>query len=206
MQHWKIRVAQNLLNNSNRNVRFKSNTQFVPKHEPAKEADIARLQSFLEDKPNILVLTGAGISTESGTPAKTSLSVTRHVLYVTNQPNIHLKAFQTTALKVLACMPAPTAVRYNIWTSSDEPTFGSDIGLEILWDGHDFRASNRTRSIERWQNGNAKDGLAALSPRMWTDCTRRRGVGMCWNCTAVGTMSFVWVAIIRYLAMISSIF
>lgn len=41
-------------------------TQFVPKHEPATEEDIARLATFLENKPNILVLTGAGISTESG--------------------------------------------------------------------------------------------------------------------------------------------
>lgn len=44
--------------------RWKS--QFVPNHEPANPDDIRRLEEFLEDKPNILVLTGAGISTESG--------------------------------------------------------------------------------------------------------------------------------------------
>uniref|UniRef100_A0A8W7PQ41 Deacetylase sirtuin-type domain-containing protein n=2 Tax=gambiae species complex TaxID=44542 RepID=A0A8W7PQ41_ANOCL len=41
---------------------------FVPAHEPAHESDCRRLEKFLEDKPHILVLTGAGISTESGIP------------------------------------------------------------------------------------------------------------------------------------------
>ncbi|XP_063703358.1 NAD-dependent protein deacylase Sirt4 [Culicoides brevitarsis] len=41
---------------------------FVPKHEPATEEQIKSLQDFLIDKPNTLVLTGAGISTESGIP------------------------------------------------------------------------------------------------------------------------------------------
>lgn len=40
--------------------------RFVPQHEPIREADIRQLEDFLSDKPNILVLTGAGISTESG--------------------------------------------------------------------------------------------------------------------------------------------
>lgn len=43
-----------------------SSTQFVPEHGPVREADIQRLEDFLINKPNILVLTGAGISTESG--------------------------------------------------------------------------------------------------------------------------------------------
>lgn len=43
------------------------NTQFVPKHEPVQAEDIQKLEDFLRDKPQILVLTGAGISTESGT-------------------------------------------------------------------------------------------------------------------------------------------
>lgn len=40
--------------------------QYVPKHNPVAEEDVMRLQEFLMSKPNILVLTGAGISTESG--------------------------------------------------------------------------------------------------------------------------------------------
>lgn len=40
--------------------------QFVPKHEPVLQKDIKLLENFLISKPNTLVLTGAGISTESG--------------------------------------------------------------------------------------------------------------------------------------------
>lgn len=40
--------------------------QFVPKHEPVQQEDIQKLENFLRDKANVLVLTGAGISTESG--------------------------------------------------------------------------------------------------------------------------------------------
>lgn len=43
-----------------------SSSQFVPEHDPVSGKDIEKLQNFLSDKPNILVLTGAGISTESG--------------------------------------------------------------------------------------------------------------------------------------------
>lgn len=39
---------------------------FVPKHEPAQPGDVEKLENFLRDKQNVLVLTGAGISTESG--------------------------------------------------------------------------------------------------------------------------------------------
>lgn len=39
---------------------------FVPKHDAAKAEDVKKIQDFLSDKPKILVLTGAGISTESG--------------------------------------------------------------------------------------------------------------------------------------------
>lgn len=55
-----------LLSGCNRWQRFVSN-QFVPTHEPAKKDDIKKLENFLGDKSNVLVLTGAGISTESGT-------------------------------------------------------------------------------------------------------------------------------------------
>lgn len=57
-------IGQNQLNTLH--ARPKS-TQFVPKHDPVNEKDIEKLESFLEDKPNLLVLTGAGCSTESGT-------------------------------------------------------------------------------------------------------------------------------------------
>lgn len=40
--------------------------QYVPKHQPVLEEDVKRLEEFLISKPNIVVLTGAGISTESG--------------------------------------------------------------------------------------------------------------------------------------------
>lgn len=33
---------------------------FVPKHEPVKKEDIKSLEKFLMDKPNTLVVTGAG--------------------------------------------------------------------------------------------------------------------------------------------------
>lgn len=46
--------------------RLVATQKFVPKHEPVKSEDVAKLEKFLNDKPNILVLTGAGISTESG--------------------------------------------------------------------------------------------------------------------------------------------
>lgn len=45
---------------------FRLFSQFVPAHEPVRERDIQQLEQFLHDKPNVLVLTGAGISTESG--------------------------------------------------------------------------------------------------------------------------------------------
>lgn len=52
-------------------IRFKpKKLTFVPKHEPVKEHDIKKLEDFLLAKPNVLVLTGAGISTESGIPGK----------------------------------------------------------------------------------------------------------------------------------------
>ncbi|XP_039226158.1 NAD-dependent protein deacylase Sirt4 isoform X2 [Drosophila yakuba] len=57
-------------------LRFRSTTlrsstakqEYVPHHKPAVEDDIKRLEDFLLSKPNVLVLTGAGISTESGIP------------------------------------------------------------------------------------------------------------------------------------------
>lgn len=45
-----------------------SSTNFVPDHDEVQAKDIVRLEEFLINKPNILVVTGAGISTESGGP------------------------------------------------------------------------------------------------------------------------------------------
>jgi len=42
--------------------------EFVPKHNKATNHDISRLQSFISSANRVLVLTGAGISTESGIP------------------------------------------------------------------------------------------------------------------------------------------
>lgn len=47
-------------------LRRRFSNQFVPKHEPANPADVLKLEKFLADKHHVLVLTGAGISTESG--------------------------------------------------------------------------------------------------------------------------------------------
>ncbi|XP_064485329.1 NAD-dependent protein deacylase Sirt4-like [Ornithodoros turicata] len=42
--------------------------QYVPKHKPCSKEDIEKLQDFVSRKKNLLVLTGAGISTESNIP------------------------------------------------------------------------------------------------------------------------------------------
>ena len=49
-----------------------TSSNFVPKHEKARVEDIEKLREFLHhdssDKEGLLVMTGAGISTESGLP------------------------------------------------------------------------------------------------------------------------------------------
>ncbi|XP_052867492.1 NAD-dependent protein deacylase Sirt4 [Anopheles cruzii] len=47
---------------------FSSSSRYVPAHEPPKDSDYRQLERFLEGKHYLLVLTGAGISTESGIP------------------------------------------------------------------------------------------------------------------------------------------
>lgn len=47
-------------------VRSLATQFFVPKHDKVKAEDVEKLREFLRDKPRILVVTGAGISTESG--------------------------------------------------------------------------------------------------------------------------------------------
>ena len=45
-----------------------TNLAFVPKHKTVEEEDILRVQEFVTEARNLLVITGAGISTESGIP------------------------------------------------------------------------------------------------------------------------------------------
>lgn len=46
--------------------RFLATQCFVPRHDPVLTEDVEKLKNFLIERPNVLVLTGAGISTESG--------------------------------------------------------------------------------------------------------------------------------------------
>ena len=48
--------------------RTSSSLAFVPKHRTAQEEDISKLQQFLDKSEKLVVITGAGISTESGIP------------------------------------------------------------------------------------------------------------------------------------------
>jgi NAD-dependent deacetylase sirtuin 4 len=45
-----------------------SNLPFVPKHSPAHDGDIQKVSNFVNSANKLLILTGAGISTESGIP------------------------------------------------------------------------------------------------------------------------------------------
>lgn len=56
-------IQSNFTRNSIRRV---ATQFFVPKHDVAKTEDVEKIAEFLRDKPRILVVTGAGISTESG--------------------------------------------------------------------------------------------------------------------------------------------
>lgn len=47
-------------------VRNLSNFSCVPKYDPVNETDLIKLKGFLTNHKRICVLTGAGISTESG--------------------------------------------------------------------------------------------------------------------------------------------
>lgn len=42
------------------------NFSFVPKHKPCTNEDVNKLENFLKNNKIITVITGAGISTESG--------------------------------------------------------------------------------------------------------------------------------------------
>ncbi|XP_076681264.1 NAD-dependent protein deacylase Sirt4 [Andrena cerasifolii] len=47
---------------------YSSDLRFVPNCEPAKDLDLLKLKEFVDSHSSICVLTGAGISTESGIP------------------------------------------------------------------------------------------------------------------------------------------
>ncbi|EDW53052.1 NAD-dependent protein deacylase Sirt4 [Drosophila sechellia] len=63
-----MRVGQLLRFRSTSLCSSTARQEYVPLHKPVVEDDIKRLEDFLLSKPNVLVLTGAGISTESGIP------------------------------------------------------------------------------------------------------------------------------------------
>lgn len=48
--------------------RGSANLTFVPKHEAVVESQLEKLQVLIDGSTNVLVLTGAGLSTESGIP------------------------------------------------------------------------------------------------------------------------------------------
>ncbi|XP_034934634.1 NAD-dependent protein deacylase Sirt4 [Chelonus insularis] len=45
-----------------------SNLAFVPKYQPPKPSDLTKLEQFIENQGKLCVITGAGVSTESGIP------------------------------------------------------------------------------------------------------------------------------------------
>lgn len=58
-----ISVIESFISFTNRKI-----TTFIPKHKPPNDDDILRMQEFLLWHNKIVVVTGAGISTESGIP------------------------------------------------------------------------------------------------------------------------------------------
>lgn len=63
-----IRVTKALILSSNSSALFFSNLAFVPKCNPVSDDEIKRLKEHLDSCGRFCVLTGAGISTESGIP------------------------------------------------------------------------------------------------------------------------------------------
>lgn len=56
-------------------LRKSSSVAFVPSHEPVCESDVTCIQNFINSSDRMVILTGAGISTESGLPDYRSKSV-----------------------------------------------------------------------------------------------------------------------------------
>ncbi|KAI4454881.1 nad-dependent protein lipoamidase sirtuin-4 [Holotrichia oblita] len=49
-------------------LNYSTNFNFIPKHTPVEETSINLLKEFISESKRLLILTGAGISTESGIP------------------------------------------------------------------------------------------------------------------------------------------
>lgn len=60
-------IVTSCFNGAEKAVKYYSSS-FVPKHKPVKEEDIDKLARLLSVSKNIVILTGAGVSTESGIP------------------------------------------------------------------------------------------------------------------------------------------
>lgn len=66
-------------------IRRHFNSQFVPKHRPANPEDVQKLENFLRDRQSVLVLTGAGISTESGEFELTNDAISYQIIHNKNK-------------------------------------------------------------------------------------------------------------------------
>lgn len=90
------KVTTNLLSVYERPVhRLLSHYAFVPKYDPCNTLEVNKLQEFIDDTKNLFVLTGAGISTESGIPDYRSEGVG---LYATSSKRpVQFKVFMESA-------------------------------------------------------------------------------------------------------------
>lgn len=84
---------------------------FVPKHDVARSEDVEKIRNFLRDKPRILVVTGAGISTESGFVIDFTFKYLRLML------RLRLQEFQITDPRVSGSTSAPITSRSNTQNS-----------------------------------------------------------------------------------------
>lgn len=186
-----FRIFRLLRSSIERNTKIecrRCDSRCVPAHEPAQQSDVSRLGSFLEDKSNVLVLTGAGVSTESGEFLHFVACDSERFNYLIQIS----KEYPTIAPKASAYTLAMVHVPSSIWNSCDRLKCANDIGHETLSHGHDSQSSNRMQRIWLWRGCNARNGSAPLSRRTSIGCTPKRTAMMCSNCTAAATMSFVW--------------
>lgn len=154
--------------------------QYVPQHKPALEDDIKRLEDFLLSKPNILVLTGAGISTESGKLIKRILV---RVRYDSNIMILSLQAYPTIAQRVSGSMRAPITSPSSTWSSSSRLACANVIGLATSLVGPISRPSNRMVHTMHWLALSVRLASRRWSLRTSIGCIQRRGARMWWNYT-----------------------
>lgn len=72
--------------------------QFVPKHNPVNQEDVEILENFIFSSNKLVVLTGAGISTESGIPDYRSEGVGLYAR-TTHRPIQHTEFLKSAALR-----------------------------------------------------------------------------------------------------------